>query len=213
MKSGLLLLPLVLAACPADDDPPEIDGGVTSGLSVEWLADPSTIAGPIDDDLSLTTATLHLRNVRVIGDAGTGDPRTLAPVVDLAWATGTAPAALVFADAPTGLYSRLSFTIDRGSEAWAYELTGTAVISGTPVPFVLRDRDPLDVTTTYAVTLPPGAGARIPVRVELGDIVRALDLEDAPVIDGQRVIQTGDAQAAAMREEVVKAFGVHDSDL
>lgn len=213
MKWGLLLCSFALAGCPADDGPSDVDGGGGTGLSVVWLGDPAIIAGPIDDDHTLATATLHLRNLRVIGDAGTGDPRTLAPTVDLTWATGTTPAAVVFADAPTGLYSRLSFTLDRGAGDWAYELTGTVVIGDVSVPYTLRDRDPLDVSITYAITLPPGAGARVPVRVELGDVVRALEFEDAPLIDGRRVIETGDAQAAILRTELAKAFGVHDSDL
>lgn len=213
MKSGLLLLLIAVAGCPADDGPSDVDGGPAAGLSVEWLSEPAPIAGQIDSEHTLDTATLHLRNVRVIGDAGTGDPRTLAPVVELGWATGTEPPALAFADAPTGLYSRLSFTLDRGAGDWAYELTGTVVLDDVPVPYTLRDRDPLDVSMTYEITLPPGAGARIPVRIELGDVVRALEFEEAPVIDGRRVIETGDAQAAAMRTELAKAFGVHDSDL
>lgn len=213
MRWPLLALTVALAGCPADDSPDVDGGGEGHGLTVAWLTVPSPVPGPIDGELTLDSATLHLHNLRVIGDAGTGDPRTLMAQLDLQWATGIAPADVLFADAPTGLYSRLSFELDRGTGEWAYELTGTAMLPGGPEPFTLRDRDPLPVTLEYNLELPPGAGARIPVRVELGDIVRALELEEAPVIGGRRVIETGDPQAPQLRTEVAKAFGVHESDL
>jgi hypothetical protein len=80
------------------------------------------------------------------------------------------------------------------------------------VPYTVRDSEPLAISLDYQIELPPGAGARIPVRVDLEDVVRDLDFESAPVIGGRRVIETGNAAMADVRSELVQAFGVH-SDL
>lgn len=211
-------LAVLLAACPAGDDDPTPDGGdggdlPDHGLVVSWTTRPEPIPGEVESGLTLDAATLHLRNVRAIGDAGVGDPRTLAPLVDLVWASGVMPPELAFPDAPTGLYARMSFELDRGGGTYAYELQGTIEIAGTPEPYIVRDRDTLAVSFDYEapITLPPGAGARIPVRLELRDVLRDLDFESAPVIGGRRVIETGDPQLATVRTELAAAFGVHSS--
>ncbi len=134
-------------------------------------------------------------------------------MLDLLWATGEVPPDLEFPDAPTGLYARMSLELDRGTGTYAYELTGSADIRGVIEPFTVRDRDQLAVSFEYEIALPPGAAARIPVRIELDSVVRALDFEAAPVVGGRRVIETGDAQMPVVRTELAKAFGVHNNDL
>lgn len=218
MRWTLAALTAFLAACPADDTFPGVDGGsdggdggdaqVAHGLLVRWGADP-TPPGAVSNELSLDAATLHLRNVRAIGDAGVGDPRTLAPRVDLAWSTGVQPADLAFPDAPTGLYSRMSLELDRGDGTYAYELTGTVDLGGDRVPYVVRDTEPLAVSFPYAITVPPGAGALVPVEIKLEDAIEDLDFGSAPIVDGRRTIEPGDPQLARVRSELAAAFDVH----
>lgn len=211
MNRFVLALSVALAGCPADDDPPPPDApvGPGGGLVIAWEPRPALIPGPVDNRITLELVVMHLRDARVIGDAGAGDPRTLAPMVDLRWATGAAPAELRFPDAPAGLYSRMSFELDRGAGTYAYELSGTVEVNEVVEPFVVRDRERLPVSFAYGIALPPGGTARVPVRVDLDAVVRALDFENAPVSGGARVVEGDGPQGAALRTEVVKAFGVH----
>ncbi len=211
MKWLVLALSVALAGCPAGDDAPAPDAADPpgGGLVIAWAARPEPIPGRIDNRLTLAAATLRLRDARAIGDAGGGDPRTLAAMVELRWAAAVTPPALVFPDAPTGLYARTSFDLDRGAAPFAYELTGTVEIRDVVEPFVVRDRDRLPVSFTYSVALPPGGTARVPVRVDLDAVVRALDFEAAPVVDGRRVVDGDGGQADVLRTEMGKAFGVH----
>lgn len=213
MKWIVVAVTVALAGCPAGDDTVAPDGATGDhGLAIAWQPRPLAIPGPVDGDLTLDRANLHLRDARAIGDAGAGDPRTLAPLVDLIWATGSAPEDLVFDEAPAGLYARMSFQLDRGAATYAYELLGTVDLRGTIEPFTIRDRDPLPVSFEYEVAVAPGARTRLVVRVDLDAVVRAVELDTAPVIGGRRVLETGDAQMTVVRTELAKAFGVHDSD-
>lgn len=207
---GLAVL-VALAGCPADDHSGP-DATTTSGLAVGWKTDPATVPGPVEDDYDLSAAVFHLRSLRVVGDAGAGDPRTTAPVVELGWAAEVSPKVVTFPDAPPGLYARMLWSIERGAEASAWELRGTVQIGAAREPYVIRDTEPLAVDFDFQIVAEPGVQTTIVVRAELDHILDAADFDLAPVVDGVRTIGPGDAQLPRIRAEVVEAFAVHPSD-
>lgn len=205
MTKALAALALLLAACPSDDvsgadggDGGDAgDGGTARGLAIGWNARPDLIPGDVTDEIHLDGAVFSLANVRVIGDAGTGDPRTSVAAYGLAWGPSATPADLLFPDAPTGLYSRVSFSIEAGpGDTYAYALTGTVDLPGGRAPFVVRDRAPLAVALAYQVTVPPGGGAHLGVRFRLDDVLEDVDFAQAPTVGGVRTIE-GDAAIRA----------------
>lgn len=208
---GLLTVTLV-AGCPADDVGGP-DAATSSGVELRWVTRPTTVPGAVDPELDLTSATLHLRNLRLVGDAGAGDPRTTMATVDLSWSAGAAPAPAGFPDAPPGLYARLLCDLDRGAAPFAFELTGTVVTDDDQrEPFAIRDTAPLAIDADFSIDAAPGVRTAIVVRVELDAVVEGLDFDAAPVIEGVRVIGPGDPQLTAVRDKLDDALGVHDSD-
>lgn len=207
---GLLSVTL-LAGCPADDVGGP-DASTAAGVELRWVTRPEVVPGPIDAKHELTSATLHLRNLRLVGDAGTGDPRTSMAAVDLAWSAQGAPMALEFPDAPPGLYARLLADLDRGAAPFAFELTGTVEIEDAREPFVIRDTEPLAIDADFAIDAAPGRVTAIVVRVELDSVVDGAELESAPVVGGVRTIGPGSPALANVRDKLGDAIGVHGSD-
>ncbi|MBK9033060.1 MAG: hypothetical protein IPL61_17630 [Myxococcales bacterium] len=207
---GFALL-IALAGCPADDQGGP-DATTSAGLAVGWKSDPAQIPGPVEDNLELDSAVFHLRNLRVIGDAGAGDPRTTAPVVELGWGSETSPKTVGFPDAPPGLYGRMLWTIDRGADPSAWELRGTVQIGATTEPYVIRDTEPLAIDLDFEIMAEAGVQTTIVVRAELDHALDEADFAAAPVIAGVRTIEPGDAQLPGIRAKIVDAFGVHQGD-
>jgi hypothetical protein len=202
---------VVLAGCPADDQSlPDAPG--SAGVAVAWITDPVIVPGRVEDGFDLTSAQFHLRNLRVVGDAGAGDARTTAPIAELAWNDKTQPAPIEFPDAPPGLYARMLFSIDRGSTPNAYELHGTAQTVTGREPYAILDPDPIAVDLDYQIEAAAGRRTTIVTRIEFDDVLDVVDFDAAPLIGGVRTISTGDPQLAVIRVEVRKAFGVHPSD-
>ena len=150
---GLALL--VLAGCPADDQS-QPDAPGSAGVAVAWITDPAMVPGRVEDGFDLTSVQFHLRNLRVVGDAGAGDARTTAPVAELGWNDKAQPAPIEFPDAPPGLYARMLFSIDRGSTPYAYELHGTAETLTGREPYAILDPDPIAVDLDYQIEAAAG---------------------------------------------------------
>ena len=104
----------VLLGCHSDDTvvPPEDSTSGASGLVVHWSSAPTTWPGDLGGGITIESARFKIDSVRVIGDAGPGDPRTTATQFEARWNQETAPADNVFDDAPPGLYSQISLSID-----------------------------------------------------------------------------------------------------
>ncbi len=211
MRRPLGLALLVLAGCPADDQA-QPDAPVAAGVAVAWVTHPDVVPGRVEDGFDLTSASFHLRNLRVVGDAGAGDPRTTAPVVELAWNSEARPGTIGFPDAPPGLYARMLWTIERGAGAYAYELHGTAQVGAGREPYAILDPDPIAIDLDYQILAEAGTLTTIVTRVEFDDVLDVVDFGAAPVVGGVRTITAGDPQLAAIRDEVEQAFGVHAGD-
>lgn len=207
MRWALLLV--LVAGCPTpggddapDDAPPDED----AGLTLQWSSRPESIPGPASSNIDLERVVLRLRDLRVIGDAGPGDPRTFRERLTVEWTAGLTPRDEDFADAPAGLYSRIVFELGGGDELYAYEIMGTVDLDGSSVPFTIRDREARPLSIDCALTLPPGGETSVTVNVDLTQIVERVDYDLLPTVDGRRVLETGDPQMAAIRAEIDAAF-------
>ena len=202
----LALLGAAAAGCPGDPTagPDAPDGGTTE-LRIEWAGRPEALPAAVASTATLERAVFRLDDLRVVGDAGPID----LDHETLAWSSGIVPTPDVPAGAPPGLYSRLLFKLDGdddGSDEYAYELVGTARVGTTTRPFTIRDRGELSVSLEFSIMLPAGATARIPVLVELDKLVEAVDFAQAPIDDGQFLVEGGpalDAVRAKLREAFV----------
>jgi hypothetical protein len=204
LRIASLALLAAAAGCPADDTTTPDAGGTE--LRVEWTGQPQSLPAAVSSDATLDRAVLQTHDLRAVGDAGPID----LDRETLEWARGIAPTPDVVEGAPPGLYSRLLFELegDDDTEGYAYELVGTVRVGSTTRPFTIRDRNDLSLSIDFSIMLRAGAGARVPVRVELDKLVEAVDFTQVPVVDGRYLVEDG-AQLSAVRDRLRGAFGVH----
>jgi hypothetical protein len=208
--AALAAVAMAAAGCSPDAPPaPPIDGGpIGQGLSISWESRPATFPGSPSADLTIERAVFHQDELRVVRDAGPID----LELDELVWERGVAPAALPVMGALPGLYSRLLFELegdddDRDRE-YAYEITGTVRVNGTFRPFTIRDTGDLSLSLDFSITLPPGGTARIPVRIEIDEIVTAVDFSQVQIQDNRYIVEKGNSQLTNVRAAVRGSFGV-----
>jgi hypothetical protein len=207
MRAAAWAVAWSLCAC-GPGDPATPDGPVgAGGLVVQWESTPASWPAQLGDGVVLDRASFAVDNLRVIGDAGPGDPRTTASNLDVRWDSNTQPAAITLPEAPSGLYSQLSLLIDGQLTERSYELRGEAMIGDSSVDLRIRDDDPLAFTHVIDQTLAPGGGVTITVRVKFAHALDALDLP-ALVEDGRIDLQTGDPAMVLFRAKLIESFEV-----
>ncbi len=182
-------------------------------LRLAWTGQPAALPAPVGGNVTLATASFAAMNLRVVGDAGPGDPRTLVDHVAIAWSAGAQPPPIAFPSAPLGKYSRVVFSLDgedqvsQATAAASYTLTGTVAIQGAAaVPFRVTDDTEISVAFDVDAELVVNADATVEVAVDLAKIVGAVDFKTLPVVDGVRVLASDDPQADAVRAKLVDAF-------
>jgi hypothetical protein len=217
MRWVTVLLVGVLGCGAAPPDGP--DASVTSSaLKLAWSSQPDSIPGTATDKITITSASFSLDNLRIVGDAGPGDPRTSLDQLTLGWSGESAPTTQTFPDAPAGLYSRVVFELGANvntllPESSSYEITGTVKIDNAPpVPYRIRDIFDLhvEIDLDSGVPLTGTEDATVQLRADLEKIVSSVDYSLLPVTNGERLLDSFDLQILIVREKVKDAFDSHD---
>ena len=188
------------------------------GVIVPWSARPS-LPGVLNDRITVSEATFHISHLQIVGDAGPGDERTTRSRYSLSWNSLGPPAPENFPNAPIGVYSKI--TIEMAPYAFgqsAYTIEGTWLeldddrdFAASPrkealKPFRITDFAPLEATMDCDDTLPAGGAAMVPVRLQLLDIIAAIDFERLREDNGTLVLGAGDPQLQAFRAGLARAF-------
>lgn len=213
LVQAALVVGLVVACHQPNPENPDaagsVDASVVSGLYVPWTTLP-TIPGDSSDNLTVATMLLRIDNLRVIGDAGPGDPRTSKSSFTVSWNGITAPATVAFMEAPTGLYSKLTLLADGHLVDDSYEITGTALINDVVYPYRIHDRDPINISLSTSATLEPGGEAHVPVRIAVQDALGVVDFTTLPSNGGTLELDTFDSQMPAFRAKLIESFSIGD---
>ncbi|MCW5807788.1 MAG: hypothetical protein KIT31_35875 [Deltaproteobacteria bacterium] len=202
----VLAAAFALAGCPGPGDGSTVDAPVDPqklGIHLAW-ATATAIPGAVDNEVTISSARLGLSDVRVIGDAGPGDPRTQLARLVLAWGRGAAPQTYTFVDAPTGLYSRIRFELEADAATpAAYEILGTARINNADVPFRISDTKELDVNVSVKrVMLPPGGDCDLSLTLDFEKVIERVEFEMLPLVDGVRVLDENSPRINDVRKAV-----------
>lgn len=176
------------------------------GLVVPWATTPA-IPGA-SGAFTVTSAQFRVANVRLIGDAGTGDPRTSLDNFLLTWDASHQPAPASFVAAPSGLYSKVTLTVDGHLEEDSYDIAGTVMVGGVSHPFKVHDRDWVDVALQISTTLEPGTQMHVPIDIHLDRALGAVDWSTVYDHDGALDLATYDFQMPAFRDKLAAAFAV-----
>jgi hypothetical protein len=173
-----------------------------AGLQVTWSA---TIPGAVTSDVTVSSLLFRIAYLRVIGDAGPGDDRTSVDSIQVGWSQDGAPQAIMFADAPTGLYSHVAFLADGNLVDYSYEISGTTKVDGNVKPFAIHDRSPLPVSLDTSVTLDPNQVASVGIDVHLDQALQSLDWSKLNNQNGTLTLDTFDSAMNDFRGKMINA--------
>ncbi len=182
------------------------------GLILEWEAKPS-IPGPISGDNTVTAIKLITENLRVVGDAGPGDPRTQVGSLELDWDQAGVPPAVLFPDAPPGLYSQVVLKLegDESGDDEAYEIRGTAKVGDDLEDFAILDDEILSIVVDCNVQLQANEQKTIRMEIDFGAAINEVDFSALPVKSNRRVLEPDDPQMPVFRAKLLGSFSVQDT--
>ncbi len=189
---------------PDGGDNEQDSGAGEAGLSVPIAIQPMT-PGPVSDGVTVDEVTFKLASLRVTGDAA----QVATPAeIDLTWKDGVEPAPIVFADAPTGLYSKETLRIDGQLVDNSYWINGHATVNGNVYPFKIYDRDYLEIYLYGNAELAPGGSAQVPLVFELDHALDSVDWSQVDLDNGTLILDTYDSYMPTFRAKVVESFVV-----
>ena len=160
------------------------DGGDTRGVTVEFLpvgpnGQPASGGDPLEfPEFRIDAVTIQLHHVRLIGDtAPSGDLEHDSRFLQFPAAETSR---ISFASAPPGLYSRITFDVER---SWAEEglppgfdgerlsirVEGEAHIGNKDRVFVYDDDIRLEIELDFDEEVAPGIPGSIPVELDIRD--------------------------------------------
>jgi hypothetical protein len=157
-------------------------------------------------DITIDSVLFRIDDFRVIGDAGSDDPRTSRDSFEVTWSDSDQPAPIVFADAPTGLYSKVTIQADGHILDNSYEISGTVRIADITHEFEIHDRNQMTANIDINTMLEPGGGANVPLRLRFDDALGVIDFTTLREDDGKLQLDTLDAQMATFRTKLAMSF-------
>jgi hypothetical protein len=194
---------------PQDDtqDPKDAPPG-PAGLIVEWSSAPS-IPSPAGT-VTIEKARFIMASLRVVGDAGPGDPRTTQNnmVLGFAWSSPEQqPTAITFNDAPTGRYSQVALSFDGGTNE-AYEIRGQVTVGSNDIEYRIEDDKPLAFNVPIDTMVMPGEMATVKLKINFTAALSVIDFPNLDMSDGRYELQDGDAQMPMFRTKLIESFEV-----
>jgi hypothetical protein len=199
----------LLSACqPGDIGPQDDDAAVgDSGLRVEWSSSPDMWPS-MTNGIELKTARFALDSLRVIGDAGPGDPRTSTTGIDLRWDKDVAPGEIDFNDAPTGLYSQVALNLDGHTTTESFRIEGKVDVGSNNYDFRVEADTPLAFNIGIDEMVSPGMTETIQLRINFTHALDSVDWANVDTSDNRKEIDDSDPQMAMFRLKLVESFEI-----
>lgn len=177
---------------------------------MQWSSSPQSWPGDLGDGVTIERATFAFDSLRVVGDAGPGDPRTTASGFMVRWDDNTTPSDLTFSDAPTGLYSQVSMAIDGHLSTETFEIRGHVNVNGTDYEYQIEGDNSVAVTVAIDKTLMPPATATVTLQINFKHALDALDFTTLEIESGRIELSDGDPQMPVFRQKLVESFEITD---
>ena len=200
-----IALASVLVGCPSDDTVAPDAPVEQNGLIVDWSSQPAAWPSDLGDAVTLERASFAIDSLRVIGDAGPGDPRTTKVTFEVRWDESSQPSDVLFSDAPPGLYSQVSIVLD-GHSSDAFEIRGRAYINGNDWEYRIEDTTPLGFTIPIDKVLSPGDLVTLAVHVDFVHALDSIDFSTLRIDEGHLELESTDTQMPVFRQKLVESF-------
>lgn len=174
-------------------------------MTIEWASQPAAWPGVVKDGVTVDGARFAFDSLRVIGDAGPGDPRTTARMFEVRWEEDRDPPATIeFTDAPAGLYSQLALQIDGHLMNYSYEIRGTAQLDGNDIEYRIEDAGPLAVTLSIDKMKSAGAPVALRIDVDFVHLINSLDFSKLQNDGGH--LEPTPAGMVEVRKKLIESF-------
>lgn len=218
MRRNLVLAAIAtVAACgPPGVDPPDAgdddpDGDVEmGGIELRWTAPE---LGAELDDVRIDRIRLHLRDVRVVGDATPGDETYRASEeIELGGDDGEVDR-IVFANAPPGRYSAVEFALARaadGEDAW--RLDGECAIEEAEYGLEISDERSASVSLPLDLVLGAGETRIVRVEIDVSRIVDGVDWSMGEIEEDEVKVEDDSPLMAQLRAALLAAFSIAGID-
>ena len=186
-----------------------IGGQIGSGIGLLFVSVPpfGETFSHDDNTISVSSAEFTIVDLRLIGDAASGDFRTSKDLVELSWKEGEAePVPVGYEDAPPGMYSRVRGTVIGFSIDGDVELSG-----GSEAEFeVEQESVSLPIEFSLALSLEAGEGQTLTVEVDLKNITEEIPFKDLTIENGEIEVDEGSEAMEKVEEKIGESFEVAD---
>lgn len=182
-------------------------GELSGGVSLRFRTTPA-LNGALAVGEAIFTFTdieVELSDLRLIGDAATGDERTRIELLQLRWTAESGPVRSAhYPEAPPGLYSivrgaistfEFDVDVDRdGSEDFTIELD--------------YEQEPIAIDIALDSRLEAGTPLEIGIMIDFSVVVALIDLDELVVEDGRVEIHDDSPLLGALAEALSNSFAV-----
>ncbi|MCC6993192.1 MAG: hypothetical protein IT370_01055 [Deltaproteobacteria bacterium] len=195
--------------CPSDPPSGDGDAGTDGGAGVRGLVFvfqvQPVLPGQTSPGVTVDSLELHLREVRVVGDAAAGDPRVSRADLTMKFLADKSTGELAFPDAPSGMYSRLAARL--GGTGDSYVIKGRALANGVSRPFEIEDEEALPLAIDFTpVQVRAGRVTTVRIGVDVAAAIADVDW-DTVRFDGEKLkLEHDDAGIRVVRSALVAAI-------
>lgn len=180
-----------------------IGGEITEGIGLRFEVSPEFGETFEHNDSVISVGELEFTivDLRLIGDAASGDDRTSKDVVRLSWEED-GPEQVGYGNAPAGMYSRVrgtvvEFSIDgeveiEGGESVEYEAESDGV--ALPIDFALE------------FNLEAGGAETVSIEVDLQKIAEEIPFKELTIEDGSIEIEDDSEAMEKIEEKISESF-------
>lgn len=209
----VLIAGLLLACHSGDIDSPDSMGsGGQSGLLLTWSSAPADLPANLDNSVTLERARFALDSLRVVGDAGPGDPRTTENGLTLCFNYGEGnclePAEVMFEEAPPGLYSQVALDFDGHLITNSFRVEGKVTVNSQVWDYRIEDDAPLAFNVGISTMANPGKTATVELRINFIHALDAVDWANMPVNEGRLELEGASSAMTQFRAKLVESFEV-----
>ena len=188
------------------------DGGsiaLESGIGLLFRGEPSFAESFTHNNntISLESVEFTIVDLRLIGDAASGDARTRKEVVELEWNDESElPIGVGYELAPPGLYSRVRGTVV------AFEIEGNVIVDGNPSVGFEVDQEGSVLAFEFELdsSLDAGEALVLGVTVDLQKITEEIPFEELSIEEGKIEIEDGSEAMNKVEEKIREAFDLSD---
>jgi hypothetical protein len=187
-------------------------GSAGPGMFITWQTRPQ-LPGELGNDINLSNVSFQVKSFQVVADSGTVEH----PSYLLTWSALMQPQQEVFAQAPAGMYSRVTIELGGAQVAYTTQIQGTwrdgGGGGGGDTPFLIQYRKARTISIACDEELEATVPKSFAVRLDLRNAVSGIQFDKLSKNgDGVLVLDESSDQMPEFLKKLDEAFEIEDGD-